>query len=722
MSRLRDLGYAFRTFLARPMGMLVIVRACLQGARARTSAGEAVPGVRFCRMAPLVAMALVVGGCSNSQPPISVSLSPSTPQAIDQRQSVAINATVTNDRSSKGVKWSLNGPGSLNASTGPSVTYISPTTTLTGAQQAWVTVTTVADPTKSATLTITVNPGLGISIAQTLANGTVRTPYKETIAPTGGTAPFQWSIYDGPIETGWEVGGSVPDGLTLDPNTGTISGTPTAAGTWYFEATVTDAAGAVAVDGFLNIQIGPNAAGAANPVPLLNQPLVPAAVTPGGSGLTLNVSGTGFVSGATVDFNGAPLTTTFVDNEHLRALLPAANVATAATASVTVVNPAPGGGSSNAVYFQVGAPETAVSFANSPNSPLQAPEPAGLAVADFNQDGKPDLAVAANVRLYVMLGNGDGAFTPASGSPVPIPSPPYDDFASPYVSVLAVGDFNHSGHPGLAVAQFQNEAAVIMLGNGNGTFVSSSATFADSGGNPTSAVEAADFNADGNLDLALINQIGGQSLVALGYGRGAFNTAGDLYTPGFAAGAAVGDFNGDGKLDVAVAGGGSTTYPTSGVAVSLGNGDGTFRQATGSPFSLGQNLTAIVAGDFNSDGKLDLAVTDAGANAVFVLLGNGDGTFQPPITVAVGNRPLAMVAGDFNNDGKLDLAVANDGDGTVTLLLGNGDGTFTEPSGSPYAVGKSPLAMVAADFNGDGKLDLAVANSLDGTVSILLQQ
>ena len=97
-------------------------------------------------------------------------------------------------------------------------------------------------------------------------------------------------------------------------------------------------------------------------------------------------------------------------------------------------------------------------------------------------------------------------------------------------------------------------------------------------------------------------------------------------------------------------------------------------------------------------------------------------TFGPPSTVAVGNNPDAIVVGDFNNDGRLDLAIANFRDNTVTLLLGNGDGMFTQASGSPYPVGKGPNQIVAADFNGDGKLDLAVANLTDGTVSILLQQ
>jgi hypothetical protein len=104
------------------------------------------------------------------------------------------------------------------------------------------------------------------------------------------------------------------------------------------------------------------------------------------------------------------------------------------------------------------------------------------------------------------------------------------------------------------------------------------------------------------------------------------------------------------------------------------------------------------------------------------VLGNGDGTFGAPTAIAVGNAPDAIVAGDFNNDGKLDLAIANSADNTVTLLLGNGDGKFTQAAGSPYPVGKFPYQIVAADFNGDGKLDLALANLMDGTVSILLQQ
>jgi hypothetical protein len=666
----------------------------------------------------VITAAIVTGGCSSSQPPISISLSPSSPQAIDQGQTVAITATVTNDMSGKGVSWSLTGPGSLSNTTGLSVTYTSATTNLTSGQQATVTATSAADQTKRASAQITVNPYPQIPF-QTLASGLVGAPYSQMIALTGGASPFQWSVYDGPIITGWKVGGAVPDGLTMDPNTGTISGTPTGAGTWYFEATVTDATGATVTNGFLSIQIEPTGP-ARNPVPFLNQPLVPTAVSPGNPGFTLKASGTGFVSGATVNLNRAPLATTFVDAEHLTAVVPAADVANAGTAAVTVVNP--GGGRSNVVYFSVAAPQTTVNFAAAANSPLQVYEPSGITPGDFNEDGKPDLAIAAATKASVFLGNGDGTFASAAGSPMLLPSPPYDDATTPYTGPIAAGDFNNSGHLGLAVGEFQNQAAVILLGNGDGTFVLSSAAFANTLGMPISAIEPADFNADGNLDLAIANELSGQSPVLLGHGRGAFNAAGNLYTGTFAVGVAVGDFNADGKLDAIVASGGSTAYPSSGVAVSLGQGDGTFTQASGSPIPLGKDLSAIVTSDFNGDGKLDIAVTDSSGNAVMILLGNGDGTFGMPTTIPVGNQPDAIIAGDFNSDGKVDLAVANYADGTITLLLGNGDGTFTQASGSPYAVGRGPYQIVAADFNGDGKLDLAVANSADATVSILLQQ
>ena len=179
---------------------------------------------------------------------------------------------------------------------------------------------------------------------------------------------------------------------------------------------------------------------------------------------------------------------------------------------------------------------------------------------------------------------------------------------------------------------------------------------------------------------------------------------------------AVGDFNRDGKLDLLIYSFNVETG-TGGVTVFLGNGDGTFTQGA----SLNASGFVTVA-DFNSDDKLDVAVCDNATNMVTIFLGDGTGNFTSSASLAVGNEPYAIVAGDFDNDGKLDLAIADFGDNSVTLLLGNGDGTFTSASGSPYAVGMGPFGISAADFNGDGKLDLATANLSDGTVSILLQQ
>ena len=128
------------------------------------------------------------------------------------------------------------------------------------------------------------------------------------------------------------------------------------------------------------------------------------------------------------------------------------------------------------------------------------------------------------------------------------------------------------------------------------------------------------------------------------------------------------------------------------------------------PIAVGNDPSSIIAGDFNGDGHLDLAVANSGDDTVSVLLGNGDGTFQPQVTYAVGAAPVAIVAGDFTGDGHLDLAVANSAADTVSMLLGNGDGTF-QPQVT-YAVGADPVGIVAGDFTGDGHLDLAVVNKL----------
>jgi hypothetical protein len=173
---------------------------------------------------------------------------------------------------------------------------------------------------------------------------------------------------------------------------------------------------------------------------------------------------------------------------------------------------------------------------------------------------------------------------------------------------------------------------------------------------------------------------------------------------------AVGDFNGDGKPDLAVAN--DTPFGT--VSVLLGEGDGRFRQQR--TYAAGKGSDSVAVGDFNGDGKPDLVVADNGGG-VSVLLNDGAG-FASPVRYGAGTSPVSV--GDFNGDGKPDLAVANYGSNTISILLGNGNGTFQAQT--TRAAGTNPFALAVGDFNGDRRPDLAVANdALSGTVSVLLR-
>jgi hypothetical protein len=174
---------------------------------------------------------------------------------------------------------------------------------------------------------------------------------------------------------------------------------------------------------------------------------------------------------------------------------------------------------------------------------------------------------------------------------------------------------------------------------------------------------------------------------------------------------AVGDFNGDGKADLAVANGAGGN-----VSVLLGNGNGTFQAAR--TYWAGTNPTSVAAGDFNGDGKPDLAVANPGSNKVSLLLNNGNGIFQSAVSYGAGAYPYSIAVGDFNGDGKTDLAVANYLSYSVSVLLGRGDGTLQAPMN--YGVGSYPLSVAVADFDGDGRADLAVANSSSFNLSVLL--
>ncbi len=437
-----------------------------------------------------------------------------------------------------------------------------------------------------------------------------------------------------------------------------------------------------------------------NPVPLLQQPLVPGVATPGSAAPTITLSGAGFGPGASVLWNGSSRTTTFVSTTQVKATLQTSDLAAAGTGQVVVKNPTPAGGSSNPQSFLVATPTSTIAMSGS--TPAVGTNPRGIALADFNGDGKLDIAVAnrnANT-VSILTGNGSGTFTLLSS-----PAVGTDPCA------VAVGDFNGDGKLDIVTANRASYTISVLLGNGDGTF---QAHTDYPGGTEPIALTAADVNGDGFLDIISLNSADNTISVYLGVGDGTFQPGVPYPTGSSPIGVVAGDFNGDGIIDVATVNSG-----TSNIAVLFGNGDGTFQPAAF--YNTGSDPDGLVAVDLNGDGKLDFVAANNGSNTISVLLNNGNGTFGTGVTYAVGALPFSVAAGDFYDNGKVDIAVTNFGDNTVTLLPGKGDGTFNVATALTFSTGDSPIGLAAGDFNGDGRLDLVASNSVDDTISILLQ-
>jgi hypothetical protein len=393
----------------------------------------------------------------------------------------------------------------------------------------------------------------------------------------------------------------------------------------------------------------------------------------------------------------------------------------------------------------------------------------GIAVGDFNKDGKPDVAVATDTGLTILKGNGDGSFSvlnkigfgvddmgfqlgAASVTAADLRGGTLDLLANNGADVLlgngdgtfttlqinesaprasVVSDFTGDGKVDLvsldSIAPFSAPTLHLAVGNGDGTF--HFGTTANTGV-ADDLLAAGDFRGIGRSDLVLASKFGHLLTILPSNADGTFATAPTVTLGGLTdivSPVATGVFTASGRQDVVVSGFNADNNGIGFVRILFNNGDGTF--TTGPTISLGQSVNpgSVVVGDFTGNGNQDIAVTTS-SGKLDVILGNGDGTFQPPITgfTTDRNHPLGtLVGGDFNGDGRLDLAmrstVFNNGQQSVqvTILQSNGDGTFTQ--GAVYDVGKFGTGgtFATADLRGNGTLDLITPSSdVNGVVNV----
>lgn len=353
--------------------------------------------------------------------------------------------------------------------------------------------------------------------------------------------------------------------------------------------------------------------------------------------------------------------------------------------------------------------------------------PYALAVGDFNGDGRVDIAVPQDGKIVLLTNQGQGSFA--------LTLPPSGVAFTHSADEAVTADFNGDGKLDIAYSDSNSGYDIVALGNGDGTFNLSRIEYPNNPGLIISAgLVATDMNGDGKPDLVAL--AGGRVLVMLGQGDGTFpsplggffgTNAGtsDFY------GIVAGDFNGDGKMDIAV--GSDRTGKK--IAILLGNGDGTLQSAQftaplpGASTGNSALQSPLVVGDFNGDGKLDLAqltydASNANQLVISVLLGRGDGTFAAPTVVpfpyATGSVGGTLTVTDVDHDGKLDLVVVGGGEGNLLVVLhGNGDGTFTQAES--YAVA-NPSAIVAGDFTGSGFPSLAIGSVQAFSVTVLLNR
>jgi hypothetical protein len=334
----------------------------------------------------------------------------------------------------------------------------------------------------------------------------------------------------------------------------------------------------------------------------------------------------------------------------------------------------------------------------------------GIVAGDFNSDGWPDLAVGTRESrggcFSVILNKLDGTFYQL---------PTYEAGSENIISK----DVNNDSYSDLIGVDFDGSVS-ILLGNSSGSFQLKSKFIS---GNNTTSVTSADFNKDGILDLALTNSGNGGSIsIFSGVGDGTFNSTANLTGCSIPNSITSGDLDNDGNIDLAVS---DVDINSGSVLIYKGNGDGTF-QLENSYSGLGWAVITLLnrycnwltLGDFNKDGKLDIAATAYGqGHFIAIFLGNGNLTFQTPVYYGTGGYPSCIVTGDINEDGIIDIATADAGNDYISIFIGNGDGTFKPKISYKYA--GLPVFLSLGDINGDKHQDIVAANVYSENITIL---
>ncbi|MDB5087468.1 MAG: repeat-containing protein [Mucilaginibacter sp.] len=309
-------------------------------------------------------------------------------------------------------------------------------------------------------------------------------------------------------------------------------------------------------------------------------------------------------------------------------------------------------------------------FSEAKGSPFTAGYmPNDIAIADFNKDGKPDLAFANTDRKYltILTGDGSGSFTPLKGSPFPVE-------VKPHTHGLVAGDFNGDGNIDLVTDSWGNNRLAVLFGNNNHGF-NTPVKYLEVGKNPYQSIRSADLNKDGNLDLITTNLDGNNTTILLGDGKGNFKeAAGSPFACGDSPfGVAVGDIDHDGNPDLAIINSPTITSENKGrdgLTILMGDGTGKFKPMPGSPFATGESPSRVAMGDLNGDGIKDIAVANYKSNSITVFIMNKHGV-AANYTVKTGTFPDGIAIADLNGDGKGDIVVSNSGEYYINIIFSN---------------------------------------------------